>query len=185
MFGLRSFRTGTSFALPYAGNGGIAGHILLMLVIDFSPVITILHIISSFFTPFLNRKGLVSRRLQEIPGDKRHRGQKTKCENNKWLGFIGKTRSHEIGGSEIFHANEARLSRVVPAGPALSQVRFFAGGACTQCEDGARLGAWGAEVRIGDKKSVEGSQTAAGCPSQAWKWLVRTLPVARGWAVIS
>jgi len=41
---------------------------LSLQVIDFSPVITIFHLISSFFTPFLSRKGLVSRRLGKKHG---------------------------------------------------------------------------------------------------------------------
>ncbi len=78
-----------------------------------------------FFTPFFRCKRLVFRRLQKIPGDKRRRERKIKSENGKRPGFIGESGRHEVMASEIFHAKGARSSRVVRAGPALSQVRFL------------------------------------------------------------
>jgi hypothetical protein len=57
MFGLRSFRTGTSFSLPNAD--------VPVQAYDFSPVTTILQLFSRFFTPFLSCKRLISRRLQK------------------------------------------------------------------------------------------------------------------------
>ncbi len=56
-----------------------------------------------FFTLFFRCKRLVFRRLQKIPGDKRRRGRKIKCEIGKRRGFSGETGRHELGGSEIFH----------------------------------------------------------------------------------
>jgi hypothetical protein len=57
-----------------------------------------------FFTPFLSHKGLISRRLQEIPRKKYRGAKKTKCKITSTPGFIGKAAGDEFGGSEIFHS---------------------------------------------------------------------------------
>ena len=62
-----------------------------------------------FFTPFLSHKGLISRRLQEIPRKKYCRAKKTKCEITATPGFIGKAAGDEFGGLEIFHGGARQI----------------------------------------------------------------------------
>jgi hypothetical protein len=83
-------------------------------VFDFSPVITIFHIFSPVFHPISQPEGFDFSPVTQKNRDKRFRGKKMKCEVNANRSLIGNSGSHEIGGCEIFHSKEVRLSRVVP-----------------------------------------------------------------------
>jgi hypothetical protein len=98
--------------------------------IDFSPVISILHLFSRVFRPFLSHKGLVSSRLQQKHGfikfAELRASQNSRESFSRSRSFRTGTR-REVGRPRQNRQYWPGLPRIVPPVPALSRVRFFLG----------------------------------------------------------
>ncbi len=101
---------------------------------DFSPVTRIFHLFSRFFTLFFSHKRLVFRQLGKIPGYKRCKAQKIKCEVAENPNFIRKSQRHETAGAEIFQRGVSMRS---PSLRGKSETRHLVSYELKEAESGA------------------------------------------------